>query len=74
MNVISATVHVFESQVDVPQQNGCRVNKTYLSVEMPQDIRDFVAIASDPTERIQSGFAPWMVACTTAWSTTAGTV
>ena len=56
MNAIDATVHVFESQFDVPQRNGCRVNKTYLSVEMPQDIRDFVAIASDPTERIQSGF------------------
>lgn len=56
MNAIDITVHVFESQVDVPQQNGCRVNKTYLSVEMPQDIRDFVAIVSDPTEQIQSGF------------------
>lgn len=56
MNAIDATVHVFESQTDVPQQNGCRVNKTYLSVEMPQDIRDFVAIVSDPTEQIQSGF------------------
>ena len=56
MNAIDATVHVFESQVDVPQQNGCHVNKTYLSVEMPQVIRDFVAIASDPTEQIQSGF------------------
>ena len=56
MNAIDATVHVFESQVDVPQQDGCRVNKTYLSVEMPQDIRDFVAIVSDPTEQIQSGF------------------
>lgn len=56
MNAIDATVHVFESQVDVPQQNGCRVNKTYLSVEMPQDIRDFVAIVSDSTEQIQSGF------------------
>ena len=30
MNAIDATVHVFESQVDVPQRNGCRVNKTYL--------------------------------------------
>ncbi len=56
MNAIDATVHVFESQVDVPQQNGCRVNKTYLSVEMPQDIRDFVVIAADPTGQIQSGF------------------
>lgn len=56
MNVIDATVHMFESQVDVSQQSGCRVNKTYLSVEMPQDIRDFVAIVSDPTEQIQSGF------------------
>lgn len=56
MNVIDATVHVFESQVDVPQQNGCRVNKTYLSVEMPEDIRDFVAIATDPAGQIQSGF------------------
>lgn len=56
MNAIDATVHVFESQVDVPQRNGCRVNKTYLSVEMPQDIRDFVAIAADPTGLIQSGF------------------
>ena len=56
MNVIDATVHVFESQADVPQRNGCRVNKTYLSVEMPQDIRDFVAIAADPTGEIQSGF------------------
>ena len=56
MNAIGATVHVFESQVDVPQRNGCHVNKTYLSVEMPQDIRDFVAIVSDPTEQIQSGF------------------
>ena len=56
MNVIDATVHVFESQVDVPQQNGCRVNKTYLSVEMPEDIRDFVAIAADPAGQIQSGF------------------
>ena len=56
MNAIDVTVHVFESQVDVPQQNGCRINKSYLSVEMPQDIRDFVAIVSDPTERIQSGF------------------
>ncbi len=56
MNAIDVTVHVFESQADVPQRNGCRVNKTYLSVEMPQDIRDFVAIVSDPTERIQSGF------------------
>lgn len=56
MNAIDVTVHVFESQVDVPQRNGCRVNKTYLSVEMPQDIRDFVAIVSDPTEQIQSGF------------------
>ena len=56
MNAIDVTVHVFESQVDVPQQNGCCVNKTYLSVEMPQDIRDFVAIVSDPTEQIQSGF------------------
>ena len=49
MNAIDVTVHVFESQIDVPQRNGCRVNKTYLSVEMPQDIRDFVAIAADPT-------------------------
>ena len=56
MNAIDVTVHVFESQVDVPQQNGCRINKSYLSVEMPQDIRDFVAIVSNPTERIQSGF------------------
>ncbi|MFR2030254.1 MAG: hypothetical protein ACLS3M_01790 [Collinsella sp.] len=40
MNAIDVTVHVFESQVDVPQQDGCRVNKTFLSVEMPQDIRD----------------------------------
>ena len=56
MNVIDATVHVFESQVDVLQQNGCRVNKTYLSVEMSEDIRDFVAIVSDPTGQIQSGF------------------
>ena len=56
MNAIDATVHVFESQVDVPQRNSCRVNKTYLSVEMPQDIRDFVAIVSHPTEQIQSGF------------------
>lgn len=56
MNPIDATVHVFESQLDVPQQNGTRVNKTFLSVEMPQDIRDFVAIASDPTGQIQIGF------------------
>ena len=56
MNAIDATVHVFESQLDVPQQNGTRVNKIFLSVEMPQDIRDFVAIASDPTGQIQSGF------------------
>ena len=56
MNVIDATVHVFESQVDVPQQNGCHVNKTYLSVEMPEDIRDFVAIAADSVGQIQSGF------------------
>lgn len=56
MNAIDATVHVFESQVDVPQRNGCRVNKTFLSVEMPQDIRDFVAIATDPSGQIQSGF------------------
>lgn len=56
MNAIDVTVHVFESQVDVPQRNGCRVNETYLSVEVPQDIRDFVAIVSDPTEQIQSGF------------------
>ena len=56
MNAIDATVHMFESQVDVPQQNGCRVNKTYLSVEMPEDIRDFVAIATDPAGQIQSGF------------------
>ena len=56
MNALDATVHVFESQVDVPRRNGCRVNKTYLSVEMPQDVRDFVAIASDATGHIQSGF------------------
>ena len=56
MNAIDATVHVFESQVDVPQQNGCCVNITYLSVEMPEDIRDFVAIATDPAGQIQSGF------------------
>lgn len=56
MNVIDATVHMFESQVDVSQQNGCRINKTYLSVEMPEDIRDFVAIATDPAGQIQSGF------------------
>ena len=56
MNAIDATVHMFESQVDFPQQNGCRVNKTYLSVEMPEDIRDFVAIATDPAGQIQSGF------------------
>ena len=56
MNVIDATVHMFESQVDVPQQNGCCVNKTYLSVEMPEDIRDFVAIATDPAGQIQGGF------------------
>lgn len=56
MNIIDATVHVFESQVDVPQQNGCGVNKTYLSVEMPEDIRDFVAFATDPAGQIQSGF------------------
>lgn len=56
MNAIDATVHMFESQVDVLQQNGCRVNKTYLSVEMPEDIRDFVAIATDPAGQIQSGF------------------
>lgn len=56
MNVIDATVHMFESQVDVSQQNGCRVNKTYLSVEMPEDIRDFVAIATDPAGQTQSGF------------------
>lgn len=56
MNVIDATVHMFESQVDVSQQNGCRVNKTYLSVEIPEDIRDFVAIATDPAGQIQSGF------------------
>ena len=40
----------------MPQRNGCRVNKRNLSVEMPQDIRDFVAIVSDSTEQIQSGF------------------
>lgn len=56
MNAIDATVHVFESQVNVSQQNGCRVNKTYLSVEMPRDIRDFVTIAIDPAGQIQSGF------------------
>ena len=56
MNALHATVHVFESQVDVPHQNGCRVNKTYLSVEMPEDIRDFVVIATDPAGQIQSGF------------------
>ena len=56
MNVIDATVHMFESQTDVSQQSGCRVNKTYLSVEMPEDIRDFVAIATDPAGQIQSGF------------------
>lgn len=56
MNAIDVTVHVFESQIDVPQQSGCRVNKTYLSVEMPEDIRDFVAIATDPAGQIQSGF------------------
>lgn len=56
MNVIDATVYMFESQVDVSQQSGCRVNKTYLSVEMPEDIRDFVAIATDPAGQIQSGF------------------
>lgn len=56
MNVIDATVHMFESQVDVSQQSGCRVNKTYLSVEMPEDIRGFVAIATDPAGQIQSGF------------------
>ena len=56
MNAIEAIVHAFESQLDVPQQNGTRVNKTFLSVEMPQDIRDFVAIASDPTGQIQNGF------------------
>ena len=56
MNALHATVHVFESQVDVPHQNGCRVNKTYLSVEMPEDIRDFVAIVTDPADQIQSGF------------------
>ena len=56
MNAIDATVHMFESQVDVPQQNGCHVNKTYLSVEMPEDVRDFVAIATDPAGQIQSGF------------------
>lgn len=56
MNVIDATVHMIESQVDVSQQNGCRVNKTYLSVEMPEYIRDFVAIATDPAGQIQSGF------------------
>lgn len=56
MNPIDATVHVFESQVDVPQCNGCRVNKTYLSVEMPRDIHDFVAIVADPMGQIQSGF------------------
>ena len=56
MNAIDAAVHMFESQVDVPQQNGCCVNKTYLSVEMPEDIRDFVAIATDPAGQIQSGF------------------
>lgn len=56
MNVIDATVHMFELQVDVSQQSGCRVNKTYLSVEMPEDIRDFVAIATDPAGQIQSGF------------------
>lgn len=56
MNVIDATVHMFESQVDVSQQSGCRVNITYLSVEMPEDIRDFVAIATDPAGQIQSGF------------------
>lgn len=56
MNAIDATVHMFESQVDVPQQNGCHVNKTYLSVEMSEDIRDFVAIATDPAGQIQSGF------------------
>lgn len=56
MNVIDVTVHMFESQVDVPQQNGCCVNITYLSVEMPEDIRDFVAIATDPAGQIQGGF------------------
>ena len=55
MNAIDATVHVFESRVDVLQQNGCCVKKTYLSVEMPQDIRDFVATAIDPTGQIQNG-------------------
>ena len=56
MNTIDAVVHVFESQVDVPQKNGTRVNKTYLSVELPEDIRDFVAIASDSTGQIENGF------------------
>ena len=55
MNAIDATVHVFESRVDVLQQNGCCVKKTYLSVEMPQDILDFVATAIDPTGQIQNG-------------------
>ena len=57
MNAIDAAVHVFESQIGVPQQNGCGVNKTYLSVEMPEDIRDYVAIATDPAGQIQSGFS-----------------
>ena len=57
MNAIDVTVHVFESQVDVPQQNGCRVNKTFLSVEMPRGhtrfCRDCKLILRS---QIQSGF------------------
>lgn len=56
MNPIDAAVHVFELQIDVLQQNGTRVNKTYLSAELPEDIRDFVAIASDSTGQIENGF------------------
>lgn len=56
MNAIDAAVHVFESQVDVPQQNGCRVNKTYLSVEMPPGYTRFCRDCDRPRGANQEWF------------------
>lgn len=56
MQPIDACVHLFETQSNVAQPGGYSVNKCFLSVELPEDIRDFVIVARDDSDNIAPGF------------------
>ena len=56
MQPIDVCVHLFENQSNVAQPGGYSVNKCFLSVELPEDIRDFVVVACDDSGKITPGF------------------